>query len=61
MVTDGEGASFDIVKATQYGVLSRVRQLVEEEGHGVNERDCVSTINLHRFKLLLLFFSSLYK
>ncbi|XP_022647269.1 palmitoyltransferase ZDHHC17-like isoform X1 [Varroa jacobsoni] len=47
MVTDGEGASFDIVKATQYGVLSRVRQLVEEEGHGVNERDCENVTLLH--------------
>lgn len=40
-MSESEASTFDIVKATQYGVFSRVKQLVEEEGHGVNERDNV--------------------
>lgn len=42
-----EQNSFDIVKATQYGIFSRVKQLVEEDGYGVNERDAENVTLLH--------------
>jgi palmitoyltransferase len=40
-------SSFDIVKATQFGVLDRVRSLVEERGFDVNERDGENVTLLH--------------
>lgn len=49
MMSESETSNFDIVKATQYGVFSRVKQLVEEEGHGVNERDSVSEVIVEKY------------
>ena len=40
-------ATFDIVKATQYGALDRVRDLVTNEGYDVNKRDSENVSLLH--------------
>lgn len=40
-------SNFDIVKATQYGILERVQQLLDEEGVGINSRDAENVTHLH--------------
>ncbi|CAG9860947.1 unnamed protein product [Phyllotreta striolata] len=45
-VIEQDYSGFDIVKATQYGAFSRVKQLVEG-GHDVNKRDSENVTLLH--------------
>ena len=40
-------STFDIVKATQYGALERVVELVDEKGYDVNKRDEENVTLLH--------------
>lgn len=40
-------SSFDIVKATQYGILERCRYLIEVEGYNVNQPDAEDVTLLH--------------
>ena len=44
---ENPSSNFDIVKATQYGMLERVQQLLDEEGVGVNSRDAENVTHLH--------------
>lgn len=44
---DIDCSSFDIVRATQFGAIERVRQLVEEEGADVNQTDEDTVTLLH--------------
>ncbi|XP_003745812.1 palmitoyltransferase ZDHHC17 [Galendromus occidentalis] len=47
MSNESSGSAFDIVKATQYGIFDRVKEIVEGEGYGVNERDPENVTLLH--------------
>ncbi|KAH7952953.1 hypothetical protein HPB49_002977 [Dermacentor silvarum] len=40
-------SSFDIVKATQYGIFERCRYLIEVEGYNVNQPDAEDVTLLH--------------
>lgn len=44
---DEDYSSYDIVKATQYGILERCRYLVEVEGYSVNQPDAEDVTLLH--------------
>uniref|UniRef100_A0A131YTZ0 Palmitoyltransferase n=1 Tax=Rhipicephalus appendiculatus TaxID=34631 RepID=A0A131YTZ0_RHIAP len=46
-VPEEDYSSFDIVKATQYGILERCRYLVEVEGYNVNQPDAEDVTLLH--------------
>ncbi|KAL3188528.1 hypothetical protein MRX96_003489 [Rhipicephalus microplus] len=46
-VPEEDYSSFDIVKATQYGILDRCRHLVEVEGYNVNQPDAEDVTLLH--------------
>ena len=45
--TSDPSATFDIVKATQYGVLERIHHLLDVEGVDVNGRDAENVTLLH--------------
>ena len=45
--SENHGSDFDIVKATQYGLIERVQQLLDEEVTGVNSRDAENVTHLH--------------
>uniref|UniRef100_L7M222 Palmitoyltransferase n=1 Tax=Rhipicephalus pulchellus TaxID=72859 RepID=L7M222_RHIPC len=46
-VPEEDYSSFDIVKATQYGIFERCRYLVEVEGYNVNQPDAEDVTLLH--------------